>query len=600
MKKILLSLMAMLFMCGMTNSAQTVSGNIGGYDYVDLGLTSGTKWAIHNVGATKSEEYGDYFAWGETKPKEVYDLSTYKWAGKTTQMTKYNSNDGYIKLLPEDDAATVNWGSDWRMPTADEQEELMNECYMVWTDNYNGGDVSGVVFYKAKSADDKGTYVAKGQNQKTDYNSDDIHLFFPCAAWYNGSETEFEGEFGQYWPSVRYEGFDGMTTQCLYFEGSETDMSLCIRHLGLPIRAVVNEEPKIESYVVSFYAKDSILIESQIVEKGKSATSVTAPSIEGFKFIGWSDSSFTSVTKDLDTYAQYKEIIMYSITVSGQKTGYDYVDLGLPNGTLWATYNVGATKPEECGDLFAWGETTTKETFSWDNYKWRNGDEEWLKYDPWDEEMSVGDCGNLEMEDDAAFVNWGESWRMPTYSEQVELLDGCDWEWVYDFNGTGMAGELGVSKTNANTIFLPASGYGLDDGITGRKGLAAYNSSSYEYASSWADAIILDVRNIAPYHKIYHSLNFRRDGSSIRAVVNNNSTGISSANNYALQVFATRGTIHIANAQPNTHIQVLEIDGKAVVSATTDAKGNAEITISDSKGVYVVTDGNQSTKVMLK
>ena len=89
------------------------------YEYVDLGLS--VKWATFNVGATKPEGYGDYFAWGETEPKDVYDWSTYKWCnGSSTTLKKYNvdSNRGTVDnkffLESVDDVATVRWGGDWR------------------------------------------------------------------------------------------------------------------------------------------------------------------------------------------------------------------------------------------------------------------------------------------------------------------------------------------------------------------------------------------------------------------------------------------------------------------------------------------------------
>ena len=110
-------------------------------EYVDLGLS--VKWATCNVGATKPEEYGDYFAWGEVEPKNNYSLSTYKYCnGTNNSMTKYSAKndvnrgefyDNKIVLGPEDDAATVNWGGEWRMPTKEEQDELRNKCTWEWT-----------------------------------------------------------------------------------------------------------------------------------------------------------------------------------------------------------------------------------------------------------------------------------------------------------------------------------------------------------------------------------------------------------------------------------------------------------------------------------
>ena len=112
------------------------SGSANGHEYVDLGLPSGTLWATCNVGASKPEEYGDYFAWGETKPKSDYSWETYKWCkGSSKTMTKYctNSKYGYNgftddlwELLPEDDAATVNWGSGWQTPSLAQLKELFN------------------------------------------------------------------------------------------------------------------------------------------------------------------------------------------------------------------------------------------------------------------------------------------------------------------------------------------------------------------------------------------------------------------------------------------------------------------------------------------
>ena len=113
--------------------------------YVDLGLS--VKWATCNIGASSPEEYGDYFAWGETAPKDVYVWSTYKWCnGSQNTLTKYCTNKEYgavdnkITLELEDDAAHVNWGGEWRMPTKEELEELHKKC--TWTPTKING-VSG-------------------------------------------------------------------------------------------------------------------------------------------------------------------------------------------------------------------------------------------------------------------------------------------------------------------------------------------------------------------------------------------------------------------------------------------------------------------------
>lgn len=124
-------------------------------EYVDLGLPSGVKWATFNVGATKPEEYGDYFAWGETEPKELYDWSTYKWCdGSYNTLTKYNTDSEYgvvdnKKILESsDDAAYVNWGGNWRMPSVDEWNELLSHCSLKW-EEHNG--VSGVALTSVRN-----------------------------------------------------------------------------------------------------------------------------------------------------------------------------------------------------------------------------------------------------------------------------------------------------------------------------------------------------------------------------------------------------------------------------------------------------------------
>ncbi len=164
-------------------------GSGGDHAYVDLGLPSGLLWATCNVGADNPEDYGDYFAWGETQPKEYYDWSTYQYANGTSwqdpQLTKYCTNADYgyngftddlTTLLPEDDAATANWGSDWRMPTKEEWQELYNNTTVTWT-TQNG--VNGRLF------------TASNGNS----------LFLPAAGCRYYSGLDYAGSWGSYWSS---------------------------------------------------------------------------------------------------------------------------------------------------------------------------------------------------------------------------------------------------------------------------------------------------------------------------------------------------------------------------------------------------------------
>ena len=116
------------------------------HGYADLGLPSGTLWATCNVGADVPEDFGDYFAWGETAPKSVYSWSNYKYGALVSDryaFTKYCSDsiygfNGFVDSLtflePSDDAATANWGADWRMPTGKEWQELFDKTTYMWTD----------------------------------------------------------------------------------------------------------------------------------------------------------------------------------------------------------------------------------------------------------------------------------------------------------------------------------------------------------------------------------------------------------------------------------------------------------------------------------
>ena len=156
--------------------------------------------------------------------------------------------------------------------------------------------------------------------------------------------------------------------------------------------------------------------------------------------------------------------------------GHAYVNLGLPSGLLWATCNVGADNPEDYGDYFAWGETTTKSTYNWSTYKWCNGSETTLtKYNTYSSYGIVDNKTFLDLSDDAARANWGGSWRMATKDEWQELKDNCTWTWT---NQGGHNGYKVTSKSNGNSIFLPAAGNRWDSGLNYTGTYAIYWSSS--------------------------------------------------------------------------------------------------------------------------
>ena len=189
------------------------------YKYVDLGLPSGTLWADRNVGADSPEAYGDYFAWGETSTKSTYDWDTYKWCqSSNTTLTKYCTNSSYgtidnkTVLDLEDDAAYVNMGLEWRMPTIDELNELNTECTWTWT-TQNGTN----------------GYKVTGPNGNS--------IFLPAAGYRDDSELYVVGSGGVYWSSTLYES-NPVSAQYLGFSLSSHSMYGNSRNYGLTVRAV--------------------------------------------------------------------------------------------------------------------------------------------------------------------------------------------------------------------------------------------------------------------------------------------------------------------------------------------------------------------------
>ena len=162
----------------------------------------------------------------------------------------------------------------------------------------------------------------------------------------------------------------------------------------------------------------------------------------------------------------------------GNTEEHEYVDLGLPSGTLWATCNVGASSPEEYGDYFAWGETEPKSDFSWEKYKFRVSGDTWsnIVLSKYVTDSSYGTLDNkdvLDPSDDAATMNWGSIWRMPTDDDWTELRNAqnCTWEWT---TKNGVYGSMVTSIRNGNSVFLPAGGWrngsSLSDSNLGRVG----------------------------------------------------------------------------------------------------------------------------------
>ncbi|MBQ9361832.1 MAG: hypothetical protein IJT97_00245 [Bacteroidaceae bacterium] len=174
-----------------------------------------------------------------------------------------------------------------------------------------------------------------------------------------------------------------------------------------------------------------------------------------------------------------------------RKESHEWVDLGL--SVKWATMNIGASSPEDYGDYFAWGETTTKSTYNWSTYKWCNGSSTTMtKYCTSSSFGTVDNKTVLDLEDDAANANWGGSWRMPTKAEQDELRNNCTWTWTTQNGVNGYK----VTASNGNSIFLPAAGYRYDSSLR----------SAGSYGRYWSSSLL----ESNPYFAWY--VNFNSDG----------------------------------------------------------------------------------------
>ena len=496
-------------------------------EYVDLGLS--VKCATFNVGASKPEEYGDYFAWGETQPKSDYSWSTYKWCnGDLLKLTYYcsqssywdgsGSPDGKTVLDPEGDAAHVNWGGSWRMPTDAEWTELRTKCTWTWTseNGVNGRKVTG-------------------PNGKS--------IFLPSAGGRHDTDLSGVGSWGIYWSSsLGTENPDN--PDCAFavsFGSGSVSRGYGYRCHGYMVRPVYGEFIPVASISLN---KTSIEMTSGGIQH---LTATISPSNATANVVHWmsSDESIVMVDKTglvtsvgigtatIIAYGSSGVSATCTVTVKidlSLPDAVEAVDLGLPSGLKWATMNVGATQPEYYGEYFAWGETEPKTDYSWSTYKFRQcGDGSWdgqkynMIYNKYCNQSSYWGISGfpdnktvLDPEDDAAHVNWGGSWRMPTVQEWEELIDNCTWTWTSNYNGTQRKGIIVTSQMSGYTnksIFLPAAGERID---------TDYVSVGFE-GFYWSSSLHTLSPNY-PYDVTFNSVNNRKDyvfryfGQSIRPV----------------------------------------------------------------------------------
>lgn len=389
---------------GNDNSGDVVVG-----EAVDLGLPSGTLWSNCNIGANNPEEHGEYLAWGEFNEKKAYAESTYLlfFDGEYENLGADISGSKY-------DVARQRWGGNWRMPSKEQFEELINNC------TYNRIAINGVYGMKFTSK-------ANGKS-----------IFLPYAGYGNGS-TFYNKTLGYYGSSTV--DFSNMSSAYILYFGSDFAYYRysISRYLGQSVRPVRSQKLKDEDI---------------------------------------------------------------------------YVDLGLPSGLMWAKYNIGASKPEEYGEYFAWGEKSVKSYYGPSTYQYaRQEDNGWYDSATGDHYSFIEIGANISgTQYDVANMRWGDKWRIPTVLEYQELKDNCNYEWT---SVNGVQGGKFTSKINGNSIFLPAAG----DNSFGKF------TSVGVYGNYWLARITSDIRY--SYHMTFYSGGtyyggiLRSCGYSVRPVYGN-------------------------------------------------------------------------------
>lgn len=226
-----------LISCEKNDPAEKPHKGLAETEAVDLGLPSGTLWAPCNIGAEKPEDFGNYFAWGEitgsNEGKTIFGIDNYKWCdGTFYSLKKYNTDgqygviDNLTELEPEDDAAYVNWGGNWKTPTMDQLKELFNHDYTDWEFSQVHGVNGWLIMSKANSN----------------------MIFIPFAGCYVEDDYTEVGEEGDYWSSTLYTHNCNSAWSVSFTEEGWNEGNQENRYLGFPVRAVINPSSHSKSY----------------------------------------------------------------------------------------------------------------------------------------------------------------------------------------------------------------------------------------------------------------------------------------------------------------------------------------------------------------
>ncbi len=261
------------------------------------------------------------------------------------------------------------------------------------------------------------------------------------------------------------------------------------------------------------------------------------------------------------------------------------VDLGLPSGTIWAGWNVGASSPEEYGGYYAWGETEEKSDYDWDTYKhWIDNDEDGF--------VDAGEFANIGTnisgtQYDVARQKWGGSWRMPTKAEFDELISKCtsirsQYKNIFGYKITG---------PNSNSIFLPIAGY--------------YSGSLYNdnYGGYWSSTSGMNGNNqyvcyLGFGEEIYGNYNGYQfcQGFTVRPVKTGEGNSVEKTLQNDVEIINIGSVLLFSNLPTDSEIKLYAIDGKLLQNEV--ATGNYNINITNlPSGIYIVNVNGISTKI---